>query len=215
MKKKIKIVLVDDHQMFRDGVKAVLMDEANIEIIGEFGNGKDLYDLLTSQTPDIIITDISMPDISGIEITKYVRKNFPDINILILSMHSNEEFITKALNAGANGYLPKDTSMNELLEAIQSIYKGENYFNKDISNTILKSLVNKSSSTKNETLTSREIEIVGHVVDGLTNKEIADKLYISVRTVDTHKNNVLHKLKLKSSIELVKYAIKNNLVNLD
>ncbi len=213
--KKIQVILVDDHQMFRDGVKSVLSDEENIEIIGEVGNANDLYELLKSKTPDLIITDISMPDISGIDVTKYVSENFPNINILILSMHSNEEFITKALNAGANGYLPKDTSMKELLEAINIIAKGENYFNKGISDTILKSMVNKSKTTKTETLTNRELEIVYRVVEGLTNKEIAEKLNISVRTVDSHKNNVLHKLNIKSSVELVKYAIKNKLVKLD
>ena len=215
---KIKIVLVDDHQMFRDGVKSVLSDEENIELIGEVGNGNDLYELLKIDSPDLIITDISMPDISGIEITKYVTENYPEIKILILSMHSNVEFITKSLGAGANGYLPKDTSMNELLEAINTIYKGENYFNKDISDTILKSIINKSKSakenSKNESLTKREMEIVSLVVEGLTNKEIADKLFISVRTVDSHKNNIMQKLNLKSSVELVKYAIKNKLVNI-
>ncbi len=216
---KIKIVLVDDHQMFRDGVKSVLSDEDNIEVIGEIGNGNDLYEVLKSIKPDVIITDISMPEISGIDIAKYVSENYPEIKILILSMHSSEEFITKALSAGANGYLPKDTSMNELLKAINTIYTGDNYFNKEISDTILKSIINKSKSAKenakNETLTKREKEIVNLVVDGLANKEIADKLFISVRTVDSHKNNIMQKLNLKSSVELVKYAIKNNLAKLD
>lgn len=212
---KIKIILVDDHQMFRDGVKAVLSDEEDIDIVGEVGNGKDLYKLLESITPDLIITDISMPDISGIEVAKYLSDNYTDIKILILSMHSNEEFITKALNVGANGYLPKDTAMSELLEAIHTIYKGENYFNKEISDTILKSLRNKTNESNAKSLTNREKEIIELVVDGLTNKEIADKLFISIRTVDSHKNNIMQKLNLKSSIELVKYAIKNNLAKLD
>ena len=141
---KIKIILIDDHQMFRDGVKSVLCDEKNISVIGEVGTGKDLYQMLKSKRPDLVITDISMPDISGIEIAKYVSENYPAIKILILSMHSNEEFITKALSAGANGYLPKDTSMDELLKAINTIYQGENYFNKEISDTILRSIINKS-----------------------------------------------------------------------
>lgn len=205
--------------MFRDGVKSVLSDEENIELVGEVGNAKDLYELLKTTNPDVIITDISMQDISGIELSKYVSENYPKINILILSMHSNEEFITKSLAAGANGYLPKDTSMDELLEAINVIYKGENYFNKNISDTLLKSLISKSKpskeNTKNGTLTKREREIISHVVDGLSNKEIACKLFISIRTVDSHKNNIMQKLNLKSSVELVKYAIKNNLAKLD
>ncbi len=216
---RIKIILVDDHQMFRDGVKSVLSDEETIDIIGEVGHANDLYEILKSKNPDLIITDISMPDISGIEIAKYVSENHPQIKILILSMHSNEEFISKALSVGANGYLPKDTSMDELLEAINSIYKGNNYFNKKISDTILKSFINKtkqeSGESKPECLTKREKEIVSLVVEGLTNKEIADKLFISIRTVDSHKNNIMQKLNLKSSVELVKYAIKNNLAKID
>lgn len=214
---KIKIILVDDHQMFRDGVKSVLAEEENIEIIGEVGTAKDLYNLLKSNSPDLIITDISMPDISGIEIAKYVSENYPKIKILILSMHSNEEFITKALSVGANGYLPKDTSMSELLEAIRVIYKGDNYFNKNISDTILRSIINKSKQESHDkiTLTNREKEVIKLVVEGLTNKEIADKLFISIRTVDSHKNNIMQKLNLKSSVELVKYAIKNKLAELD
>lgn len=214
---KIRIVLVDDHQMFRDGVKAVLTDEEQIEIVGEVGNGNDLYALLKETDVDLIITDISMPEISGIEIVNYVSEAYPNIKMLILSMHSNEEFITKALKSGANGYLPKDTSMNELLDAIYTIHTGENYFNKNISDTILKSVINKSKNTLGEgkELTKREKEIITLVVDGLTNKEIADKLNISIRTVDSHKNNIMQKLQLKSSVELVKYAIKNNLVNID
>jgi len=214
---EIKIILVDDHQMFRDGVKSVLNDEENIDIIGEVGASEDLFELLKLQKPDLIITDISLPGISGIEIAKYISENYPEIKILILSMHSNEEFITKALSVGANGYLPKDTSMNELLDAINTIYKGENYFNKDISNTILKSIINKSKDVKgnDKCLTKREKEVIALVVEGLSNKEIAEKLFISVRTVDSHKNNIMQKLNLKSSVELVKYAIKNNLARLD
>ncbi len=216
---KIKIILVDDHQMFRDGVKSVLSDEENIDLVGEVGSAKDLYELLKTTNPDLIITDISMPDISGIELSKFVSENYPEINILILSMHTNEEFITKSLAAGANGYLPKDTSMNELLEAINAIYKGETYFNKNISDTLLKSIVSKAKpskeNTQNGTLTKREREIISHVVDGLSNKEIACKLFISIRTVDSHKNNIMQKLNLKSSVELVKYAIKNKLAKFD
>lgn len=212
---KIKIVLVDDHQMFRDGVKAVLCDETDIEIVGEVGSGNDLFKLLKTVNPNLIITDITMPDISGIEVAKSVSENYTDIKILILSMHSNEEFITKALRFGANGYLPKDTSMTELLEAIHTIHNGDNYYNKEISDTILKSLQNKPKEDHFKSLTKREKEIVKLVVDGLSNKEIADKLFISIRTVDSHKTNILQKLNLKSSIELVKFAIKNNLAHLD
>lgn len=214
---KIKIVLLDDHQMFRDGVKAVLGDEDNIELIGETGSGKELFDLLSQVQPDLVITDISLPDISGIEVASRIVKHYPNMKVLMLSMHTNEEFIVKALKAGAHGYLPKDTSMDELLEAIQTIHQGEHYFNKDISNIILKGLANQAKSpedTTTDALTRREKEIVRLVVEGLSNKEIAEKLFISIRTVDSHKTNILQKLKLKSTVELVKFAIRNKIAEL-
>ena len=217
--REIKIILVDDHQMFRDGVKAVLHDEENISVIGEVGRGGELFEMLNSLTPDLVITDISMPDISGIEITKYLTENYPSVRVLILSMHKNEEFITKSISAGASGYLPKDTSMKELLEAIEVISDGGNYFNRDISDTLLSSIIRKSKSQAKEAkpskLTAREKEIITLVVEGLTNKEIAEKLFISIRTVDSHKNNIMQKLNLRSTVEMVKYAIKNNLAELN
>ncbi|MEZ4999175.1 MAG: response regulator transcription factor [Bacteroidales bacterium] len=216
---KIDIILVDDHRMFRDGVKAVLNDEEMLEVIGEAGSGEELYNMLKSVTPDIIITDISMADISGIEITRYITEKYPSVKVLILSMHKNEEFITKSISAGADGYLPKDTSMKELLEAIYVISQGGNYFNREISDTLLSSLIKQSKSqvkaVKPATLTSREREIIHLVVEGLTNKEIAERLFISIRTVDSHKNNIMQKLNLKSTVEMVKYAIKNNLAELN
>jgi DNA-binding NarL/FixJ family response regulator len=215
---KIKIILVDDHQMFRDGLKAILSDQPDIELIADLGSGQELIELLNSAVPDLILTDISMPEISGIELTEYVQKHFPQIKILILSMHSDEEYIIKALRAGANGYLPKETSITELLKAIQTIYKGENYFNKSISDTILNSISNKAEvktdPSEEEKLTKREIEIIQLVVEGLSNKEIANKLFISIRTVDSHKNHIMQKLHLKSSVEMVKYALKHKLASI-
>lgn len=214
---KINIVLLDDHQMFRDGVKAVLGDENNIELIGETGSGKELFDLLTKVKPNLVITDISLPDISGIEVASRLTKLYPTVKILMLSMHTNEEFIVKAIKAGAHGYLPKDTSMDELLEAIHTIHQGEHYFNKDISNIILKGLANQSKNAEapsTDALTRREKEIVKLVVEGLSNKEIAEKLFISIRTVDSHKTNILQKLNLKSTVELVKFAIRNKIAEL-
>jgi DNA-binding NarL/FixJ family response regulator len=212
---KIKVVLLDDHQMFRDGLKAVISDEKNIELIGAVGSAKELYQLLETKNPDLLITDITMPDISGIEVTAYINENYPNTKVLILSMHSSEEFIVKALNAGAKGYLPKETGTDELLEAINAIHKGNCHFNKNISDTILNSLVSRTKQqTQLADLTKREIEILKLVVEGLTNKEIAEQLFISIRTVDSHKNNLMTKLNLKSSVELVKFAIKNKLVTL-
>jgi len=216
---KIKIILLDDHQMFRDGVKSVIADEPDINVIGAVGSGKELYELLENNSVDLVITDITMPEISGIEVAEYISKHYPHTKVLILSMHSGEEFILKALNAGASGYLPKETSIDELLSAIHVIHGGNHYFNKAISEKIVNSVVQNREKTsdyqsKIDELTKRELEILKLVVEGLSNKEIADRLFISIRTVDSHKNNMMNKLELKSTVELVKFAIKNKLVSL-
>lgn len=214
---KIRIILADDHHLFRDGIKALLTDEKELLVVGEVSNGLELLKLLEHQSTDIIISDISMPQISGIEACRLVNKKYPEIKFLVLSMHNDEEFIKGAIEAGAKGYLPKDICREELLEGILAINNGENYFSKNVSKTIMRNFVSKIKNEinkKSECLTKRETEILKYVSEGFINKEIADKLNISVRTVDAHKNNIMNKLKLKSSIDMVKYAIKNNLVKL-
>lgn len=216
---KIKIILADDHRLFREGIKSLLSSAENIEIVGEVSTGKDLICLLENLKADIIFTDISMPDLSGIEATKIISEKYPLINIIILSMYINEEYIIDAIKAGAKGYLHKDTSREELLTAISHVMNGEEYYNKDISDIVFKSYVNKTKiksrivNTKTK-LTEREFEIIKLVAEGYMNKEISDKLNISIRTVDTHKSNIFQKLKLKSSIDIVKYAIKNGIVKI-
>jgi DNA-binding NarL/FixJ family response regulator len=214
---KIRIILADDHQMFRDGIKSVLSDESDIQIIGEVSSAEELLERLNQCTPQIVISDISMPGISGIEMTKTISQKFPCIKVLILSMHTNEEFVMNAIKAGASGYVPKDAGRNELLTAIRSINAGDNYFTNDVSQIITKSFIKSTKSpqkAENTELTPREKEIIKYVAEGLLNKEIAEKLCISIRTVDTHKNNILTKLKLKSNVDLVKYAIKNDIIQL-
>jgi len=217
---KINIILADDHQIFRDGIKSLLSDESNLEIIGEASNGDELLSLLKTKSPDILILDVTMPKITGIELTKIITEQYPDIKILILSMHKNEEFVITAMINGAKGYLPKDTSRKELLDAINSIANGEEYLGKLISSSILKSYIKKSSScfdrlNKDEQLTGREIEIIELIGKGFSNKEIADKLFISVRTVDSHKNHIMCKLKLRTTAELIIYGIKNKIIEIE
>ena len=217
--KKIKVVLADDHRLFRDGIKSLLTSTPNIEIVGEVSTGKDLVILLQKLKTDIVFTDISMPDMSGIEATKIISEKHSDVSVIILSMHINEEYILDSIKAGAKGYLHKDTNRDELLEAISNVFKGEEYYNKDIREIIFKSYVNqtklKSRNVNKKTkLTEREFEIIKLIAEGFLNKEISDKLNISIRTVDTHKSNIFHKLKLRSSIDIVKYAIKNGIVKI-
>jgi len=213
---KIKLILVDDHRLFLDGVKSLLSEVEFIEIIAEASSGFELLNLLNTQTPDIIMLDISMKGLSGIEVSKQITAQYPEIKILILSMHTNEEFVLNAIKAGVKGYLSKDTSKEELLEAIEIIYNGGEAYSKLISENFLKSYVKKFKAEQNliesKTLTIREIEILKLAVIGLSNKEIADKLFISTKTVDSHKNNIMQKLKLKNTAEMVLYAVKNKII---
>ncbi len=216
----IKIMLIDDHQIVRDGIKVLLESLDNVKVIGEASNVVELLEKLKSAQPDIIVTDISMPDISGIELTKIINgdKKYLGIKILILSMYTNEDFVFNAIKAGAKGYLPKNTTRKELFEAVNTIYNGDEYFSESISNIILKSYIKKVKSVENgekkEALSIREIEIVRLFAQGMVNQEIADKLFISIRTVESHKNHIMHKLALKTTVDLIKFAIKNNIVEI-
>lgn len=212
----IKILLVDDHQIVRDGLKSILDQFQDFEVVGEAHDSKSLDFCLLKSLPDIILMDISLPDKSGIDITSELSKKYPGIGIIMLSMYLSEEFIINSYKAGARGYLPKNTSKDELASAIRSIASGEEFYNEQISKILAKSTIRKSTledSTPNS-LSKREIEILTMYSKGLTNKEIADTLFISNRTVESHKNHIMQKLNLKSQVEMVKYAIKNSLIDL-
>jgi DNA-binding NarL/FixJ family response regulator len=215
---KIKLILVDDHQLVRAGIANLLAGEPGFEIIGEATEAKDFFDLLRVKQPEIAILDIALPGMSGIDITKKLHNDFPGIRILILSMHTSEEFIFNAINSGARGYLPKNTSRKELVEAVYAIHRGEEYFAESISNVILKSYIKKAKSdvqdedSSENLLSKREIEVLKLFAEGKTNQEIADKLFISIRTVESHKNHIMARLELKTTVDLVKFAIRNNIV---
>ncbi len=213
---KIKLVLVDDHRIFRDGIKSLLSDVEFIDIIGEASCGLELLEMLKSQQTDVIMVDITMPGISGIDVCRQISELYPDVRIMILSMHTNEEFVINAIKAGAKAYLPKDTSKEELLEAIEIIYNGGEYYSKSVSDNFMKNYIRNYKTDhdlmENKSLTQREIEILKNASIGLSNKEIADKLFISTKTVDCHKNNIMQKLKLKNTAEMVLYAVKNKII---
>ena len=217
---EIKIVLVDDHQIVKDGIKSLLSDTSTIKIIGEAKDAYEFFTLLNTKNPDIVLLDISLPSMSGIEVTKVLTADYPHIKVLMLSMYTSEDFIFNAIKAGVKGYLPKNTTRNELVHAIKEIHYGNEYFSKSISSTILKSYVNSAkfgnvaSSDKLNSLTGREQEILKLIVEGLNNHTIAERLNISVRTVETHKTRTMKKLDLHSNVELVKFAIKNHIIEI-
>ncbi|MEZ5081941.1 MAG: response regulator transcription factor [Bacteroidales bacterium] len=215
---KIKVILVDDHAIVRDGIKSLISVE-EIEVINEASSAAEFFCLLKTEQPDIAILDISLPDISGIEITKKLSAEFPAIKVIILSMHLNEDFIFNAVKAGAMAYLPKNTNRKELITAILKVAEGEDYFTEPVSNIILKSYIKKAKSNhenelRENALSKRELEILKLFAEGKSNKEIADLLFISCRTVESHKNHIMQKLELKSTVELIKFAIKNNIIEI-
>jgi DNA-binding NarL/FixJ family response regulator len=217
---KIRIFLVDDHQLVRDGIKSLLISAEELHILGEASSGRECFEKIAIEPPDILILDISLPDTNGIEITKRISAEYPATRVLILSMYTNEDFIFNSVKAGARGYLPKNTSREELLNAIHAIYEGEEFFSDSISRIMLKSYVRKAkeddmtSPGNSISLTTREIEILKLFAEGFINKEISDQLDISIRTVETHKNHIMKKLELKSTVELIKYAIRNKIVEI-
>jgi DNA-binding NarL/FixJ family response regulator len=218
--KKISVLLVDDHKIVRDGIKALISDDNSIEIIGEASSGEEFWNILATKIPTVILMDINLTDTTGIELTQKAIEKYPNLNILILSMHMSDEFITNSIEAGAKGYLPKTTSQAELLEAIHKVSTGSEYYNTEVSEVLLKSFIRKTKNASKEKdepqvqLTKRELEIIVLFAEGLSNKEIADKLFISIRTVESHKNNIMQKLELKSTVELVKYAIRHKMIDI-
>ncbi|MFW5793045.1 MAG: response regulator transcription factor [Bacteroidota bacterium] len=213
---KIKVVIVDDHKLVTDCISLFLMGADRIDVIGIAHSGQEALDLLKTVKPDVMLLDISMPNMSGIETTAAIKKNFSDIKILILSMHSDYNNISDAIDVGADGYVPKDVSSEELVEAIQTIHSGKNFFHTTISEEIVKNYANKKKKASGlmPSLTKRELEVLQLFAEGYNNSEIAEKLFLSVRTIESHKNHILQKTNMKNSVELIKYAIKNKIIDI-
>jgi DNA-binding NarL/FixJ family response regulator len=218
MMEQIKIILVDDHQLIRDGIHALLNITPDVKVVGEAANGDELLILLEKVKPHIVIMDISLPGKSGIELTALLRQKYPEINVIILSMFTSEEFIFNALKAGARGYLPKNTSWFELSSAITKVYAGNEFFSEQISDAILKSFFRNARSGNDDMtkqypcLSAREKEILKMIAEGSSNAQIAEKLFISAGTVGAHKSHIMQKLSLNTTADLIKFAIRNNLV---
>lgn len=215
----IKVVLVDDHKIIRDGLKALLSNNNEIEVVGECSNGNELIEFLKHNEIRVVLMDINMPELNGIDTTTIITKEFPKVRVLALSMHKEDRFISKILKEGALGYVLKSTSGKELIEAIKKVAAGENYFSEEVV-AIMMSKYTKNGPIAKATaglvsideFTSREVEIIKLVANGLTNNKIADTLIISPRTVDTHRRNILQKLGVHNTAGIVKFAFKHELV---
>lgn len=215
----IHIILTDDHQIVRDGIKAMLNDADGIRIVAQAGSGRELFDLLKTHHADVIVLDIELPDMSGIDICRRIVEEYPETGVLILSMYTGEEFIFKAISEGAKGYLPKNTNREELVEAIRAVAENREYFSPVISEIMLKSYIQKAKSRNPITidlaeLSKREIEVLRMLAEGYPNTAIAEKLFISIRTVESHKSHIMQKLEIHTNVELVKFAIRNKLIEI-
>lgn len=213
----IKLIVVDDHQIIRDGIRSMLAGQTGITIIGEASSGIELFKLLDQNLPDVILMDISLPGKSGIELARQIKAHAVTykIQILFLSMFLQEEYIQQAIKAGASGYLPKNVTQQELTQAIKQLAEGKDYYADEISKIIFKSFLNKNRSpeadNRQKELSIRELDILRLVATGYNNQQIADQLFISIRTVETHKNHIMQKLELHSTADLIKYAIRHKL----
>jgi len=209
MTKKIRVLLVDDHMLVLDGLQARLEMEDNIDIIATASNGLEALAKAAEAQPDLVLMDVSMPVLNGLEATKRFKAEQPYVKILMLSMHHDKEYILSLIRSGANGYVLKDVSSEELVQAINTVHQGGTYFSSGASDSLFSQV---PSPKQYEELTKREIAVLKEVAAGLSNKEIAQSLNISVRTVETHRQNIKNKLDIHTSAGLIKYALEQQLI---
>ncbi|WP_280769873.1 response regulator transcription factor [Salipaludibacillus daqingensis] len=211
-----KILLADDHRVLLSGIKLLLMQE-DVDIVGEVSTAEDVIQEARKWKPDLILMDISMPVMGGIEATKLIKKEFPLTKVLILTMYSDEQYLKRALQAGANGYVIKKAVDSELVSAVHSVLDGDTYIYPTLTSKLLKNymeLPKKNNYNKTSELSPRELEVLKLIALGLTYQEIADQLFVSIKTIETHKRRLSEKLSLKKRSELVRYAVDNNLITM-
>jgi len=213
----IRILIADDHKIFREGLRTLLQNRGDIEVIGEADNGRTLVALAAELRPDVIIMDVAMPDLNGIEATRQICGGRVAAKVLALSMHSDSRFVTRMLQAGAQGYLLKDCAFEELAQAIDTIVGDGVYLSPGVTGVVVRDYVQHlgEGDAGIAALSPREREVLQLVAEGLTTKDIAGKLHISVKTVETHRKQIMDKLEIRSVAELTKYAVREGLTSLD
>jgi DNA-binding NarL/FixJ family response regulator len=209
-KKKYKVIIADDHTLFRQGLKLILEDINNIEVIADVANGKELIETASELQPDLIIMDINMPLINGIEASRILLHNFPELKILVVSMYGDEQYYNSVIENGVKGFILKDAENTELRAAVSAILNGKTYFSQEL---LLKLIKNRKNSDQ-ISITQRERQILELICQGYNSSEIASKLFLSERTVENHRANLLDKTGCRNSLSLVLYAFRNNLVDI-
>lgn len=209
------ILIADDHQIFIDGLKALLKKEKHLQLSGEVCNGRVALDMIIKDQPDLLITDINMPGLTGVELTREVKSRFPEVKVLVLSMFNDRDIVSDILMSEAEGYILKSAGKQELINAINRILDNSTYYCNEVTNIMLSRVRKQKMIEKNTaTLTPREIEIIKLIMEEYSSEEIAEKLFISKRTVDTHRKNIIHKTNTRTLVGLIMFAIENNLVEI-
>jgi len=213
---KIKILLVDDHEIVRTGLRMMLLAEDDLEIVGEVNSGEEALQAVQDLKPDVVLMDVAMPGIGGIEATRKIKGVNADTAVLALTMHEDEQYFFEMLNAGASGYVPKRAAPDDLVSAIRVVSQGNVFLYPTLAKLLVKDFLDRAESGSApvvEELTPREREVLTYIAEGYTNREIAENLVISVKTVDRHRENIMQKLNLHNRVELVKYAIEKGLIS--
>lgn len=218
MNQKIGILIADDHTLLRSGIRALLEDEPDMVIVGEANDGREAVRLAAQLKPNVILMDIAMPLLNGLEATRQIKREHPEINVLVLTMYDHEEYFRQMLEVGASGYIIKKAAASELVAAIRAAHNGEAVLSPAITRLLLEDYLNRDSLTKEEedpnALSSRESEVLQLIAEGKTSREIAEILHLSVKTVQSHRTNLMQKLGLHDRGDLIKYAIQKKIIEL-
>lgn len=214
----IKVLIVDDHKIMREGLSKLLRNKANIEVVGEAQNGREALAMVRNDKPDVVLMDVVLPEFNGVEATKLIKAEAPQVQVIALSSHGGREFVTGMLGAGASGYLLKDCAFDELVDAIQAVHQRHTYLSREVADILVKEFMDNyqfARKEKADELTSREKEILQQISEGRSTKQIADSLYVSIKTIESHRQKIMQKLNLFSVPDLTKYAIKAGLTSLE
>ena len=216
--KRIRVLIAEDHTIVRQGLSALLRGEADIEVVGEASDGAEATEMAKRLVPDVVLMDVAMKNLNGLDATRNIKKLFPSMKVLVLTMYDNEEMIFQILKAGASGYLVKDSAMTDLVSAIRAIHQGDSYLSPSISKKVIEEYIRRAelgeTGSTDDPLSSREREILQLMAEGNSIPQIADHLCISKKTVEAHKTHIMEKLKIHDKVGLIKYAIRMGLTKL-
>jgi len=211
---KIKVFLADDHKILRESLVILLSQKENIQVVGEAGDGQDAYQKITELKPDVAVLDISIPRLNGLDLAARLKNELPEVRTIILTMHKTEEYVTKALRSGVRGYVLKDNALEELIECIETVSAGKMFLSQDVTGFVVDGFLSglRDTGIQTEAVSSREREILQLLAEGKSNKDISEELYLSIKTVETHRANIMRKLGLRNLADLVLYAVRNHII---